>query len=145
MHQQSQLSRKSKCFGVRYAQVSHNQQMSTAESNAEAGHLTSKAGLIWCDEGVSSPLSIPSTACPANPVHMRINLLGSIIVDYTLDGLDVQAPCCHVCCNQDMVFATLEVVKDCHSAVLVHITMDGCRPAAQLEALVIAVPCSPVK
>ena len=90
--------------------------------------LTSKSGLIGGDEGVSNALLVASTPCATNPVHMGVHLFGCVIVDHTLDALDVQPSSCHISGHQHMVLACLVLMQYCHAAVLVHVTVNGCSP-----------------
>ena len=95
--------------------------------------LTSKSGFIGRDEGVGNALLIPRTPCSTNPVHVSVHLLGSVIIDHTLDALDVQAAGCHVSGHQHMVLAHLVLMQYCHAAMLVHVTMNGCSPAGATD------------
>ena len=90
--------------------------------------LTSKFGLVGGDEGISNALLVSSTPGATNPVHMGIHFFGCIIVDHALDALDVQPSGCHISGHQHMVLACLVLMQDCHAAVLVHVTMNGCSP-----------------
>jgi hypothetical protein len=63
-------------------------------------------------------------------VDVRLDVLGGVQVDHSLDGLDVQASSSHIRGDQHMVLARLEVVQHLHARVLVHVPMDARGPAA---------------
>ncbi len=100
---------------------------------------TCDACLVGREQGVRSPVLVPGAACATDAVHVRINVLGCIVVDHRLDAPNIEPSSRYVCRHQDVMASLLEVPKRSHARVLVHVAMDCSGPATNATAVKIVI------
>ena len=90
---------------------------------------TSKVRLLGREQCVRGAVLVAGAACAADAVHMRIDVLGGIQIDYRLDGLDVQPARRNVGGHEHVFAPRAELLERLRARVLVHIAVDGSPPA----------------